>query len=237
MGNIAPDSPSIMNPNTGNYDTYMPLYCNGDDINGDNLIYEFRADYYDANNDSVTNINLNNNSDGYFEWYVLNLPVQNDISLRCRSFDGSLYGDWINSTGSISIRHGTALQMFSITPSKLYYPDNKLLFNLYCKISNEQNNTKIVETWADCNNDGQWDYVFNYNNLTTSNIKVMKDPFKCIFDEIGNYSIVIGCLTEKINTDLNWNSNLCPDLSNEDVYCNIAKKYDVSVNENPFKFN
>ena len=113
---------------------------------------------------------------------------------------------------------------------------NLFIFNVYCNVE-DLTNSEIYETWADCNNDGQWDYVFKQKNKTntTEYISSSDDYFTCVYDEADNYSVTVGCVTQRKDTGKDWDKNLCSKIKEEDSYCNLAKNYVIEVKNALFK--
>lgn len=231
-GNIPPNTTSI-SPSKGLYDANIRLYCNANDYNNDNLTYEFQANYTNYEGSTSGWVSLYNGSIPFYNWYTLHLPEQSSINVRCNSYDGEDFSDWVSNTNPLSLKHGTSLQLFSNLPNHQYRVNNNLPFTAYCKTP--PNNTKINKIWSDCNNDGQWDYAFDYSNYS-NDYKVGEGSFVCKFGVAGNYSITTGCLMERINTDISWDRSVCKNIKESDNYCNVAKEYNLEVRNALYKF-
>lgn len=231
---VAPDTPNLLTPSDGIFDSVIKINCFAIDANNDTVYYDIQANYTNLSNEVTDWVNLTTNaSSGKYEWFVLNLPEQNYTDIRCRASDGQ-YSAWYNPDSSIKIRHNYALQMFSYHKPETFLIDTNLIFNVYCS-TDGLNNSDIYESYSDCNNDGQWDYVFKHHNLTNTTDVIVSSHnyFTCVYDEEGTKDITVGCVIKKSNTNLTWDKQICKKLSTNDIYCNFRKTYEVIVYEDP----
>jgi len=225
---ISPIAPFNINPVKGSFDTSMSIQCIGSQAYDDYpLYYDFDASYVNPENQSVTwqPLIINSTSDS-FTWNVLNLPEQSGINLRCRANDGDSYTEYYEANNSLNINHGMSLQMFHAAFDPEYYEyDNVILAN-YCNVEGLKN-AQIDMTWADCNNDGQYDYVFQYSQNETS----VYDYFTCIYTAAGEYQAKIGCVMTRANNLSSWDTSICKGISEDDKYCNYEKLYNIRINK------
>jgi hypothetical protein len=233
--NVKPSNPTVIYPLSGNYDVFVPLTCEGsEDVNFNQIYTTIEVNYLNSTNQSTGWKTISSNSSSNsVEWYVLRLREQNNISVRCKTSDGTLESNYYTVNTTIDITHDNSLALLDVGLFSKKYTQEVSPYNVYCSIEG-MNNTKIHETWADCNNDGLWDYVFSYNqtiknyNMTLNQVD---DYFSCIWSDSGKHSINIGCVTERVNDTLEWDKTMCKNINNEAEYCNYQKAYQVEINE------
>ena len=224
----------FISPNGGSFDSNIPIKIFSDDVNDDVLYYDFSANYTNSlgNVTGWVNLKVNHSSNG-FNWNVISLPEQSNVKLRGRSFDGEFYTNWTYTTIPISINHGISLQLLSLTNENLYFKNSNIVLQVLCDVS-DLDNSEIYETWADCNDDGQWDYLFKYFNRSNPNRDEGLNIFTCRYSQDGNYSVSIGCVTSKVNSSNLWDKTICKNIRESDTLCNAQKRYNIEVNINPF---
>jgi hypothetical protein len=223
-----PTSTTLIN---GIYDASITLQCDGaESLSGYLLYYDFKATYNDTNGNLQTEqLIMENLSSSEFKWYLLNFPEQQEVSVSCRAFDGITYSNWLNLADNITIAHGLNLNMFYASIHRQYFVNSKIILAEYCNIGSIEN-TKIFATWADCNEDNQWDYVNMYNS-TEKNYTSVYDYFSCIYPNAGVYNVIIGCVTERKDPSIDWNRKLCLEIAADEQLCNFQKAFSVTVDD------
>jgi hypothetical protein len=227
--NVPPSNPKTMKPSKGIYDTTIQIICSGaESASGAEVFYDIKADYKINATERIETF-LDANGTGVYDWYVLNLPNQDNITYACRAYDGADYSPWVYPKVNLSIRHGLNLALFASNLYKKYTPYSNVISTVYCS-SEGLSNTEIVGVWADCNNDAQWDYSnFDYENLTQMTgviVRRVSDLFTCQYTSEGLKQITVGCITKNINDSRVSDSGLCSGISDK---CNLQKTYTINV--------
>ena len=233
--NQSPSIPTTIIPMSGYYDTNIPVQCKGSyDLNLDDLYYTIEAKFINQYNVSTNWTTLLYESVvNTYDWYVLNLPAQTGIQFRCKSSDLILESDYYYYNSTLEISHEPSISLFDSGAFIDKYVDEHLIFNVFCNI-NGMDNTKIVETYADCNEDGKWDYVFDYSDTEDNyNVSITQtnDFFTCVYSEPGEKNIMIGCVTSKRGENLTWDRDMCKNINTDSTYCDFSKNYKVDLYE------
>lgn len=229
---IPPTVPISFNTKSGKYDSTVHLSC-GDSFSygGDNIYYDIQVRYVKNNTLHLWEM-ADANSSGEYDWYILNLPVQDNATYRCRAYDGS-YSAWAESRVNISIHHTLSLNLLESNIYRRYFPGQNIILTDYCSVENMEN-SKISATFADCNDDGQWDYYFDYDKMRNNTGKTyprVADMFTCVYTSSGVKSLTIGCMTQRIDSLKPWDTDFCKDDSTSSDYCIFQKKYGITVYE------
>jgi hypothetical protein len=169
---------------------------------------------------------VNNDTDGEADFYMGDIPENNNITFFCEAHDYELSSNYTAFESHLIINHGMSFQLRSVIPDGDFYAYNYYTFINYCNIEN-LNDTQIHSSWADCNNDNQFDYYIEYNNSVQSSAQF----FTCSYRDEGIQEINIGCVIERMNNSLQWNNNnFCKDnIKYSDNYCNVAKGYKIAI--------
>jgi len=201
-------APSSISPNQGVLNSYADISCGNDR----NKIYQTQYNINGTWNDLIYN-------SGEYSFNLLNYDNET-ISFRCRTYDNGQYSAWITSSNML-IQNENKLNLRNINRNKQLLTNKRISFESYCSIDND--NEKIINTWSDCNNDGQYDYFNDLNNVSENSFL-----FVCKYDEIKDYEIKSGCIIQRLNESIAWDT--CS-ISDKETYCNLEKSLKIEVEQ------
>lgn len=217
---VSPNTPSFITPTRGTFDSIINIECEQvTDPNKDDVFYDFYAEII-LNNGSVSWIPISlNNSKNMFTWYVGNLREQENISLSCQAHDKELYSDVFESNTTIKIKRDFKVLIVPHSIVKKNYIFNKIPYSIICDV-NSFDNVIIHSSYADCSNNGQWEYHFRYAD---KNRTITTDPFSCYYETEGFKTINAGCILQRVNESIAWDFELCKDTSNKEDFCLVER--------------
>lgn len=212
-------SAAAFNPNGGLYRTYIPLSCAAQ--NGYSSVSYYNI-YVSKNGGAYAQISTNN------KYGALQYDITQDNYYTNYTFQCDAIGDAGNSTGYSGLFTRDYINEFYATAKITNGRFNTLQpyeMGLYYDAQNPNNNIDINYAYADCNGDGQYDYIYNY---TGNNISRIKTTYDCVFQK-GTVKYQIGVFIRK-TPGTTWEGSGCASDYDYSNTCNVIKEYSINVN-------
>lgn len=213
----APESPNFQ-PNGGLFRTYIPLYCASP--NGASSV-----DYYDillkVNNGSWENLSVSNRY-GAIDFDITQYDYYTNFTFNCTA-----YGESGNTSGVSNMFTRDYINEFystSVNTNMEFQTLKEYTMSLYYDAQNPRNNVFVNYAYADCNGDGQYDYVYNYTSSLPSRLK---NYYVCVFPK-GVVDYEIGVYIQK-NDSSSWVGSGCDPSYDYSNNCLVRKQYKLQV--------
>jgi len=221
---IEPNNITSIKPLKGSYDSFLPLRCSPvTDPNTDSVYYDFSVEYNLKNGTRIVK-NIYNHTKHKYQFYTGNIIEQENLTIGCRANDGELYNDWYYENTTIKIQRNYKVLLLPMTLKSTNRIFQDIPFNVVCDLTNI-NNTVIEYAYANCNGDGQWDYLFNYEDK--QRIKTV-NTFSCYYENAGTKEVTAGCVYTRVNESIEWDENIC--IGDSDM-CKSQRTYIQEVVE------
>jgi hypothetical protein len=213
----SPDTPRF-SPNGGIYRTYIPFSCVSDNAFSS-------VDYYNillsVNGGVYENISMNNRY-GALDVDITEYNFGTNFSFNC----SAVGENGVSSSLSNNFTRDYVNEFYSTTLNTNF--DFKTLqsytMSLYYDASSIENNIFVEYSFADCNGDGLYDYVYNY---TTSQPSRIKQYYQCVFQK-GSNNYEIGVFLSKTHGSTWAKSGCSVDYDYSDT-CLLKKTYTLLV--------
>jgi hypothetical protein len=213
----APASP-VFTPNGGLFRTYIPVVCRSTNSYDAVSAYDIS---YTIDNVSYVNISVNN-LDGYVQFDITQYPYYTNFTFNCTargiagntsSLSNVFMRDYVNEFYATTQNYNGAF--YTLTPYTM---------SLYYDAQSPGRNVTVQYSYADCNGDGLYDYVYNYTSTMPSRVK---QSFICAFQK-GNVNFEIGVFLNKNSTD-SWAGTGCSTDYDYSNTCLVKKNYGLVV--------
>jgi hypothetical protein len=222
-----PLSVTDISPVSGIYDVtiYANCFINDTKYWFKNSTYDFQL-YYNNGTSTDWRYAFINSTSPNAPLFVEQIEDQQDVQLRCRSFDGVSASDWSTVSTNLSIAHPSnklVIKDLSGTTKKDVF--SNLMYETECQIEDSTNTTVLSNIYVDCNNDGLWDDMKKvYSDKTEESF-----IYSCNYDEPGIYYLNTGCVYEKTDTESAWQIQFCQGLPYDENYCVYRKMLEVRI--------
>jgi hypothetical protein len=225
--NVFPLSVNDISPVTGIFDVNIFANCIINDTKYwfKDSTFDFQL-YYDNGTSTEWRYLAINSSSPDFPLFVEQIEDQQNVQLRCRSFDGVSASDWSSVTTNLTIAHPknklVIKDLSGIDRKDIY---SGLLYETECKFEDNSNSTSLSNIYVDCNNDGIWDDM----KKVYSDKKEESFIYSCNYEEPGKYYLNTGCVYEKTDVNSKWVIPFCEDLPHTENFCIYRKMVKIDI--------
>lgn len=211
-------NPPVFSPNGGVFRTYIPVKCLSTNSYS-------AVDYYNmmvsVNGAAYENVSTNNKM-GFLQFDITQYDYGTNFTFNCTASGES--GN-VSSTSSTFTRDYVSEFYATTTQESLSFSSKTpYTFGLYYDTQNPTKNVTVMYSYADCNGDGQYDYVYNY---TSTNPARIKQRFLCAFGK-GLDTFEIGVYLKKSASDT-WAGTGCSTDYDYSSTCLVKKQYHLMV--------
>jgi len=212
-------NPPVFTPNGGRFRTYLPVKCMSTNSYSAVDHYDIRLS---VNGGSYQDVSLGNKM-GFLQFDITQYNYGTTFNFNCTAVGDSGNASSTSATFTrdyINEFYATTTQNSLDFSSKTPYT-----FGLYYDIQNPNKNITVEYAYADCNGDGQYDYIYNF---TSENPSRIKKRFICVFPQ-GQDNFEIGVYLEKTSSD-SWAGSGCSTDYDYSNTCLVKKQYHLTVN-------
>lgn len=208
----------VFKTNGGSFRTYIPLSCVSPNsyssvsyyditmsVNGTPFINLSQNNIYGALDFDITPYNFGST-------FLFNCTAVGD-SGNSSGLSNTFTRDYVNEFYSTTTNYGGGFESL-----------NPYTMSIYYDISSTDNNIFVDYSYADCNGDGLYDYVYNYTSAHPSTIK---QYYQCVFPK-GTVNYDVGVLLSKTD-GTSWGKSGCNNAYDYSNTCLLKKTYTLVV--------